>query len=272
MSESKGAGPGCIIDSREPTKYRAFLDAQGIKHEVQQLLTGDYICYNPEDPEIRICIERKRLDDLISTYYGKRMDSQFERLSNEKFAVLIITGNMKDATKNVPFRVMAQMVEEVISLAVVRYNFRSVIWMVDGVEDVHQKSFITMVKMIQKIVNGQLDRIPQKRMELNKEPRVNLLMNIFGLDKTSSINLLKKHGTVKAIMALTDGEFMKIKGIGPSKMKRIRFILDESFNKGNFEKKVSDKKCTKCNSEMTEVKTSNGKTYVCQACIFKKKV
>lgn len=264
---------GLIIDSREPTKYRSFLTAQGMDHEVQQLVTGDYICFNDNEPEVQVCIERKRLDDLISTYYGKRMETQFERLSNEKFAVLIITGNMRDASKGVPFRVMAQMVEEVISLAIVRYNFRSVIWMVDGIEDVHQKSFIMMVKALQKIVDGQLDSIPQKKLVLHKDARVNALRNFFGIDATSSKNLLKKFGTVKKVMNLTDAEILSVKGIGPAKMKTIRFVLDESFNKGNFEQtKSKDKKCEKCGNSMTVVKMVSGNTFVCKPCTFGKSV
>lgn len=268
MSDSKA---GLVVDSREPSKYKKLLSAYGVEFETQQLMTGDYICYNKEEPEIQVCIERKRLDDLISSYYGKRLESQFSRLSEQKFAVLIITGNMAEASKRIPFSVMPQLVEEVISLAVVKYNFRSVIWMVNGVSDVHEKSFITLVKIFQKIISGHLDRIPQKKLSIHKDPRVNMLMSMFGLDKTSALNLLKKFGTVKAILNLHDAEFLKVRGIGPAKMKRIRFILDESFNKGNFKVKQGNKMCKKCGKLMNVVKMLSGDTYICRPCMLSPK-
>ena len=87
---------GITLDAREPTKFRRLLEARGLKHDIKQLMTGDVLIWNDEEPEVQVIIERKRLDDLLSSYYQPRMAEQFERLSNEKFAVLIITGNLED--------------------------------------------------------------------------------------------------------------------------------------------------------------------------------
>jgi len=259
---------GIILDAREPVKFRNLLNAKGLKHDIRQLMTGDVLIWNDQEPEVQVIIERKRLDDLLSSYYQPRMAEQFERLSEEKFAILIITGNLKDVLKNIPFRVMTQIVEEIISMAVIQYNFRSVVWMIDGVTDVHQSGFIMMVKCIQKVVDGQLDAIPQKKIKLSKDLRVNSLRSMFGLDVPTTKNLLRKYGTVKKIMNLTDSELIKVKGLGPAKLKMIRFILDESFNRGYFEDKNSDKKCGKCGKAMTIVKMPGGNTYICKHCTF----
>ena len=258
---------GLIIDSREPPKMRNFFKAKGIEHMQKVLMTGDYLCFNDEEPEVQVLIERKRLDDLLSSFYSHRMGEQFERLSHEKFAILIITGSMEEATKNVPFRVMTQLVEEVISQAVIQYNFRSVIWMIDKVQDVHQNGFLTMVKIIQKVVDGQMDSIPQKKVKLSKDLRVNTLRQLFGLDASTSKNLLRKYGTVRKVLSLTDIDLLKVKGVGPAKMKTIRYILDESIHKENYKKSVTNDICPKCGNKLTMMKLGGGNTLMCMKCV-----
>ena len=258
---------GIYLDSREPTKFRKMFTAKGLEFQVKQLLTGDVVCWNDDNPEIKAVIERKRLDDFVSGIYGGRMFGQFERMAEEEFGILVITGNLKKMTARMPFRVMAQVMEEGIATAVIRYNFRSVIWLIEGVDDANETGFISMVKMIQKVVDGQMDLIPQKRVKMAKDLRVNMLMSLFGLDISSSKKLLEDYGTVRKVMELDDGQLMKVRGIGPAKAKQIRFIMDESFNKGNYDEIVSDKVCSKCGRKMVIVKISNGSIFSCKYCI-----
>ncbi len=259
---------GIIIDSREPTKFRQVLTAKGLIHTVKQLETGDVICYNDEEPEHHVVIERKRLDDLLSSYYQPRMAEQFERLSDEKFAVLIITGNLEDVLKKIPFNVMSQIVEEIISMAIIQYNFRAIVWMIDKVANVHESGFVTMVKCIQKVVDGQLDAVPQRRVKLSKDLRVNTIRQMFGLSATIAKALLKRYGTVRKILNLGDTDLQKIHGIGPAKVKVIRYILDESINRGNFKEEITEHKCGKCSGQMTLSKMPGGNVYVCKRCMF----
>ena len=43
---------GIILDAREPIKFKKLLDAKGLKHDIRQLMTGDVIVYNDEEPEV----------------------------------------------------------------------------------------------------------------------------------------------------------------------------------------------------------------------------
>lgn len=258
---------GIIIDSREPTKFREVLTAKGLIHTVQQLETGDVVIFNDNEPEHHVVIERKRLDDLLSSYYQPRMAEQFERLSDQKFAILIITGNLEDVLKKIPFNVMTQIVEEIISMAVIQYNFRSVVWMIDKVADVHHSGFVTMIKCIQKVIDGQLDAVPQKKVVLSKDLRVNTIRQLFGLSANVAKNLLREHGTVRKILNLADSDLLKVKGIGPTRVKTIRYILDESINRGNFKEEASEHKCEKCGGNMTLTKMPGGNVYICKRCI-----
>lgn len=259
---------GIHLDSREPTKYRRMFTAKGLDHEIRQLETGDVHVWNDDNPDVKAVIERKRLDDLVSGAYGNRMWDQFARMSEEQFGILVITGNFKKLTAKMSFRVMNQIMEETIATAVIKYNFRSVIWLIEGVDDANETGFIMMVKMVQKIVDGQMDMIPQKKIKAAKDKRIQTLINLFGLDISASKKLLEKHGTIRKIMDLSDAELLKVNKIGPAKVKLIRHIMDESFNKGNFkEEPATEKKCTKCGSQMTIIKMSSGNIFTCKTCI-----
>lgn len=258
---------GVIIDGREPGKLKNFLAAKGLKFEIRKLETGDVVIWNDDEPQHHAVIERKRLDDLISSYYSGRIADQFERLSEEKFAILIITGNLEDATRGIPHKVMFQVVEEVISMAVINYNFRSVIWMIDKVADAHFSGFATMIKCIQKIVDGQLDAVPLKRVKLSKDLRVNALRQMLGLSANVAKALLRKHGTVFNVLKLSDTDFLKINGIGPAKVRTIRHILSESINRGNFDEQQAEQKCSKCGKPMTLSKMPGGNVLVCKYCM-----
>jgi len=259
---------GIHLDSREPTKFRRMFMAKGLDHEIRQLTTGDVHVWNDENPDVKAVIERKRLDDLVSGAYGDRMWEQFSRMAEEDFGILVITGNFKKLTSKMPFRIMSQIMEDTIATAVVRYNFRSVIWLIEGVDDANELGFIMMVKMIQKIVDGQMDLIPQKKIKLAKDKRIQTLINLFGLDISTSKKLLEDYGTVRKIMELSDTQLTKVKGVGPAKLKLIRHIMDESFNKGNFtEEKSETKECTKCGDLMTIIKMSSGNIFSCKKCI-----
>ncbi len=255
-----------ILDSREPTKFRKLFILKGLKHEIKQLVTGDVICSSDAEPENKIVIERKRLDDLISSYYSGRIGDQFERLSHEKFAVLIVTGNFKDVVKKIPHRIMPQIVEEIMAMAIIQYNFRSIIWIIDGVADVHHNGYVTLVKSVQKVISGQLDAIPQKKSKLSSDLRVNALRHMLGLDTTSAKALLKKYGSVMEVLKLTDSQFLSVKGVGPAKLKMIRYILSANINHTGSEMK-SKNDCEKCGNPMSITKMPGGNMMVCTVCI-----
>lgn len=260
---------GVIVDCREPTKFRNFLNARGLEHTSAQLLTGDVHIFHDEEPEHVVVIERKRIDDLVSSYYSKRMGEQFERLSNEKFAVLIITGNIQDVLKNkhIPFNVMTQIVEEVISMAIIQYNFRTVVWMIDGVQDVHYTGFLTMVKCIEKVVAGKLDSIPEKKVKLSKDPRVSSLAGTLNIDVPTAKRLLKTYGTVWKCLNLNDSQYLSVKGIGPAKLKLIKHILHESINTKDIQAVKSQDKCSKCGNELMVIKLPGKNITTCKGCI-----
>jgi len=252
------------VDTREKAETISQFKARGLEFKMSTMLTGDVICYNENDPDIRIVIERKRLDDLLSSYYSKRLDSQFSRLSDEKFAVLIITGNLEETLAKIPHGTISNIMEEIISLAVIRYNFRSIIWLMNDMQDVHYSGFVAMVKMCEKIVRDGLDEIPQKNVKLSKDLRVNSLMHFLGIDARSCKRLLDKHGDVLTVLTLPESELLKIKGVGPVKLKQLQFVLGTSVHEVSHTKE--DEKCKKCENEYEILKTAAGNVNFCRVC------
>lgn len=267
-----------IVDSREPEKIKKILKLSGIDFTIKQLESADVVCKHPDNNDIWIAIERKRIDDLVSSYIDKRMDSQFERLSHHKFAMLVITGDLKKVKHNFPFPIMPNFIAEVISKAVIGYNFRSVVWLLEGIDDPDYEAFSLVVKAVNMVVNGKLDNIPERHVKTAKDIRVDSLKKTLGLNSKICIKLLKKHGTVMKVLQLKDNQFLQIEGIGPAHVKRIRNILSANYNErkgGSFTKTVvergniSGEKCKKCGESYRIVKTSLGNFKLCK-CIRKK--
>ena len=254
-----------IVDSREPERIKKILKFQGLKFTVQQLETGDVICKSDKNKDVEVVIERKRIDDLVSSYVEKRMETQFSRLSKKKFAVLVVTGDLKAVAKKFPFKIMPNFVSEVISKAVIQYNFRSVVWLLKGEDDVNAEGFASVVKMINLVVKDQLDQVPERNIKVASDARVDTLKKLFGLSSVICVELLKKHGSVINILKLSDGQFLGIPGIGPAHLKRIRFILNSEFREKKKVKpvvqakiKASGEKCKICGANMEVKKLSTG--------------
>lgn len=264
------------VDAREPEKIKKILKIQGIKYTTHQLETGDVICSSDKNPDIEIIIERKRIDDLISSYVSKRLDTQFERLSDKKFAVLIVTGDVKSVQRKFPFPIMPDFIGEVISKAVITYNFRSIVWMLKGIDDIHYAAFSTMIKAVNMVVKNKVDDVPERHVKTAKDLRVDALRKFLGLNSKICIALLKKYGTPKKVLDLTDEQFLSITGIGPAHVKRIRYILDSSFNSKTTETivqttvevgNISGKTCPNCGNPYTVKKTALGSYNICRTCI-----
>ena len=221
---------GIIIDKREKERFRKMLRTKGLEFDEGILKTGDVICWNDEKPKVKVVIERKKIDDLISSFYNKRLKEQFTRLSDEDFSVLIITGSLEKTNMVfLPFHLIPKFVEEVMSMAIVNYNFRSVIWLLDGNRDVHNKGFYTMVKCLEKVIAGQLDVIPQRNIKRAKIPAVTALMNMFSLNEKDAKNILLKFNSVREIIDLKYDDFLSVAGIGVGKAKSITNILHKNY-------------------------------------------
>lgn len=144
-----------IVDSREKIDIRKWLYLKGVRYKVKALKTGDYLFYD-EDEKNRVLVERKTVSDLVCSYRDGRLKSQFLRMSEEQYPVLLVTGSLKDVEKYV--KVDKHIIQHVMSDAMVKYGFRGMIWVVNSNCDAHQEGLVFLSEMFKNLQLGNLDR------------------------------------------------------------------------------------------------------------------
>ena len=155
-----------IVDSREKAVIRQYLWRNGIKgYKVEALKTGDYLFYDKSRDD-RILVERKTVSDLVSSHKSGRLKKQMKRMSEEANAVLLITGDISEVERY--SKVEPNFVSQVMSDAVVRYGFKSVIWLVGHGRDTHEKGLVFAGKMFK---NMELGLLGKKDNPIEKKAR-----------------------------------------------------------------------------------------------------
>ena len=93
-----------LIDSREQKPY-LFNNIKPLppKTKIVGLKTGDYSLENFQD---KICVERKEKSDLFNSIGKgrKRLEAEFERMSEMDYAVLLIESSLAGIFTNPPSR------------------------------------------------------------------------------------------------------------------------------------------------------------------------
>lgn len=250
-----------VVDSREKAELRKYLFLKGIKFSTRALITGDYLFWNKDNPDIRVLIERKNIGDLVSSYVGGRIEAQFKRMAEEPFPILLVTGTVKDLSKSIPFKVHEDIAEKVISDAVIKYGFRSVIWIVNGFKDPRREGVLTAVNILKSLVDNNLDNIPAKKSIKKADPRLDALKGFLNVKVNIAISLLKKFGTVGKVLAATDQQLLAVDGVGISTVNRIRFIMDKNFNET-----IDESVCKKCKKAKSSMIIRNKQIYICIGC------
>jgi ERCC4-type nuclease len=95
IKKTKNLLPKIIIDIHEKNSLilSELATSKEIELEIQSLKIGDYLIGN-------LAIERKTINDLISSIISKRILNQIENLKNYEKKLLIIEGNIKDLNQN----------------------------------------------------------------------------------------------------------------------------------------------------------------------------
>ncbi len=214
-----------IIDSREKQALRKYLWQKGIKYEVKALKTGDYLFHSEGNPSNRVLVERKHIGDLVSSYISGRLDKQLKRMSEEKFPILLVTGRIQDIRGKLPFTPDERLVEEVLARAVIVYGFHSVIWIVGGHSDPKHEGLLFLVNALKQLDLDNLNNIPERTIQKG-DPSIDTIRVMFNVPVNVANNLLGKFGNLRNIINADNTELLKVKGIGITRINRIRGILD----------------------------------------------
>ena len=259
-----------IIDSREKKELRKWLFLRGIRYKVAALPTGDYLFYNKDNPKQRVLIERKNIGDLVSSYIDGRLKSQFKRMAEEPFPILLVTGTIKDLRGKLPFKPDERLVEKVLAEAVIRYGFRSIIWIVGGFKEPKTEGLLFAVNALKELANNNLDNIPDKKIVRKGNPSISTIKILLNIPSNVAEALLIKFGTVRTIIDATDKQLLSVEGVGITRVKRIREILDGNFNKLSKKEtpkaNLSTSTCSRCGTKKIPVRFSGKIKMICTGC------
>ena len=218
-----------VVDSREKVKQRTLLKHNGIEFTVKALSCGDYAAYADDG---KVTIERKAISDFMQSLLSGRLEDQLKRLASEPIPILLITGSYKEVEKYYKkSKITEEHVQGAIASAIVRFGLRSVIWIQDGYSDPHNDGLMVATKLLKKIAEGKLDQIKDRRIKRTENPQREVVKLLLNVPTDVAQNLLDRFSTVRCIVNADDNELLKVPGIGPSRLQRIRFMLDNVISK-----------------------------------------
>ncbi len=217
-----------IVDSREKPHIRKYLDKAGICYEVEAMRTGDYRVVTDTGDAV---IERKSISDFMGSMFSGRLDEQLYRLSKENIPILLLTGTFNDIKQYFKSsKIKADVVQGQIASAIVRYGLRSVIWIQNIEGDPHEDGLVIAVKLLQKIAEGKLDKLPPRKVRKPENAHITFVRQVFGVPSEVAEKMLFEFGTVRNLLSASTEQLKQIKGVGPMKIKRLHYILDEVYD------------------------------------------
>jgi len=235
MSEKKYE---LIVDSREKENTLKALDSYGIKYTIKTLITGDLKITTDTGT---VTFERKTMTDFIHSLMSGRLENQMRRLSNETIPGLLLTGSFSEYqryAKSTKFT--TDHVIGAIASLVVKYGLRFVIWIQSAENQPHATGVALTAKLIKKIAEGKLDQIPDRRIKRTEEnPCREVVRILCGVPSNVATELLKRFKSVRGVMDASEEELLSVRGMGNSRIKRMRFLIDgKSLNEIQGAKRV----------------------------------
>lgn len=204
------------VDTREPELVARILSRYYRVKRVK-LETGDIL-------GVRVVVERKSLNDLVNSAFQGRLDQQMLALTtfaddHDLLPVLFVHGVLSSVE---PYVQKADtLVYGLLSSAVVRYGVH-LIWtptLTDGLE--------IIARVDRKIVEGKLGqpRKPRVRRRDQSNRQAAVLATLLQIPLSSAREIMGRGG-LRWVLNASDEELLRVKGIGPKTLRRIRRMLE----------------------------------------------
>ncbi len=215
-----------IIDEREKKSgIPKLLNSIGIKTEIKTLLIGDYIV-GPET-----VIERKSIQDLISSVFDGRLFDQCSRLKEHfQYPILLIEGNVDEIeliTEN-PLIFYG-------ALSTVAIDFK--IPIIPTPNASHTAKLLVSMCSKKEPIKGPFLKKIKKSNDIQKQ-QLSLLCSLPGIGEKTAIRILEKYGSPILAFSATSKELSKIPGLGETRAKKIKKMLEYTSK----HKKISNQK------------------------------
>lgn len=218
--------PKILVDHRERNSgIIRELIKNGLEVEEQQLISADFVIQSKtiEDKINTIGIERKQQNDFINSIIDKRILNQL-RLLKENFSIplLIIEGHRNIySIRNFHPNAIRGM------LSAIAIDFQIPIIYTRNHRDT-AALLTTIAKRLETPKNLLLSLKKKKPLTL-KEQQQYLIESLPGIGPSLSKALLTKFGSVKKIINAEEHHLQKIDKIGPKKIKKIKEVIESSY-------------------------------------------
>ena len=202
-----------VVDEREKKSgIPDLLKSIGINVEMKMLPIGDYIVA----PET--IVERKSIQDLISSVFDGRLFDQCNRLKNNfDFPIILIEGDIntiKDLTEN-PFVFYG-------AISSIAIDFK--IPIITTLDSFHSAKLLTAMCSKKEQSKGPFIKKIRKSNDIRKQ-QLSILCSLPGVGEKTAIRLLEKFGIPLKVFSASITELSKISGLGEARAKKIKKML-----------------------------------------------
>jgi len=208
-----------VADERERASgVPEELSKLNVRVYFSKLSVGDYVL-SPE-----VAVERKSIPDLISSVYDSRIFIQASRIASAYAKpYLLIEGDSKEVerlTRNLKSYYGA------IASVTLAYGLR-VLFTANKTE-----TAVAISELLRNVrarpVPHQMSETPPRSKSFSQQ-QAYLVSSLPGVGRKLAERLLRKYGTPRRVMSLTQGELSMTPGIGWKSAEKIKRLLDESF-------------------------------------------
>ena len=208
-----------VADEREKASgVPEELTKLNVRVYFSKLSVGDYVL-SPE-----VAVERKSIPDLISSVYDSRIFIQASRIASAYAKpYLLIEGDSKEVerlTRNLKSYYGA------IASVTLAYGLR-VLFTANKTE-----TAVAISELLRNVrarpMPHQMSETPPRSKSFSQQ-QVYLISSLPGVGRKLAERLLRKYGSPRRVMSLTQGELSLTPGIGWKRAEKIKRLLDESF-------------------------------------------
>jgi len=203
-----------IVDEREKKSgIPDLLKAVGVNIEMKMLPLGDYIVA----PET--VVERKTIHDLVSSIFDGRLFDQCTRLKEHfQNPIILMEGNV-DEIENITENPLVFYG----ALSSIAIDFK--IPIIPTPDASHTAKLLVSLSSRKEISKGPFLKKIRKSNDIQRQ-QLSTLCSLPGVGEKTAKRMLAKFGSPLKVFAATSTELAKIEGLGGTKAKKIRNMLE----------------------------------------------
>ena len=207
-----------IIDERErKSGIPKLLKSIGVNVEIKTLPIGDYIVSH------ETVVERKSINDLISSIFDGRLFDQCNRLKEHfQFPIILLEGDVDE-------------IESITENPLVFYGALSTIAIDYKIPIIptpnasHTAKLLVSLSSRKESIKGPLLKKIKKSNDVQKQ-QLSVLCSLPGVGEKIAIRMLEKFESPLKVLSASTKDLAKISGLGESRAKKIKKMLEKKSN------------------------------------------